>query len=1163
MLIISSSGRNSRDFYRIVTICRNISYIWSVGLRHPALNMTTLRHISAAIVLLLIPALSAHINAQDIKPDFAVGTPLPEGLFNPTAPDVSAMMRYGGRTGTSLYTGAAHLSIPVFDYEDADISLPISMEYDCNGYKPGVTASTLGYGWTLSAGGAITREVHGLPDEVRQREYGARNTGDNSAIEDLIHTAELSMVDAGTTRHLVQTYMKGQTVLIDGYASRYASDMALGGTDFAYSGELGREYVLYRKYDGQTRMGVEEEPDTYHFQFLGHSGSFTLGDNGQVVILESSTPAGELAISMHYNRNEPGTSSFTITTGEGTKYYFEYRDNCHAALDGADAGGFTVIYARVPSPSMDRNWILTERLSGSQSKAYSIDYFDGVGNLVQSQEVFASEDGGADLITAHSFDHLFRETRTYSPYPLPDNYGAFDPSAEARQEAFYKGLYPQESGNGAYAWTETAHDAAPGGRVTSLTRPGKVYHEVGRSLRTAYRGNRAGEVLIVDVGVSDGALSIPGYYLQGSLACVSATDEDGRRKDTFTDLDGNVVLERRFPVEGDSTLVADTYYGYDVMGRLRIVIMPEASALLSEDGDIPDLDGLCYRYEYDSRGRICQATTPGAEPVFLVHDKADRTVMRQDGNMRAKGQWLLMRYDGAGRLTSQELASAGTALTRDSLQAVFDSGSVPEVYSGSPATKLIEIAYGRYPSAMDEDLAFRGVEGITALAGASFMRTDVTGLAVSERVRVLGYDEFVLRAFYYDALENLIQTVEKRPDGSILTTSRSFDLQGRILRRRAEWRSGSATHTLDETMEYDDRGTLLGTTSMLDGHEAATRLSYDSLGRLSRTDYGKGSGMVSETRGWNLQGWETSRAASSRGSSIFSSVIRYDGSWNGSAGLFSGGISSWTWHHAGSSARSYVFSYDGMGRLTGAEQFDGTVKTNAHTERDIAYDLNSAILSMKRSNGSAAQTFSRSYDGVRRSGLDYDANGNVTRDPGNRFSASYNILNLPETVRAEGYLDCEIVYLADGTKIRAIETQDMQAGYYYAGPFRMSYSDGAIDLESAAFSGGRFDFSGTPHYFLSDHLGSVRAIVDADGEAEAAYDYLPYGGLWSSSGTDYDNDFLFGGKERKGRQSLAWTFTTTPHASSPRTALSSPSTLGPPATRTSTPTPTAPPTRSI
>lgn len=77
-------------------------------------------------------------------------------------------------------------------------------------------------------------------------------------------------------------------------------------------------------------MGVEEEPDTYHFQFPGHSGSFTLGDNGQVVILESSTPAGELAISMHYNRNEPGTSSFTITTGEGTKYYFEYRNNCHA-----------------------------------------------------------------------------------------------------------------------------------------------------------------------------------------------------------------------------------------------------------------------------------------------------------------------------------------------------------------------------------------------------------------------------------------------------------------------------------------------------------------------------------------------------------------------------------------------------------------------------------------------------------------------------------------------------------------------------------------------------------------------------------------------------------------------------------------------------------------
>ena len=40
---------------------------------------------------------------------------------------------------------------------------------------------------------------------------------------------------------------------------------------------------------------------------------------------------------------------------------------------------------------------------------------------------------------------------------------------------------------------------------------------------------------------------------------------------------------------------------------------------------------------------------------------------------------------------------------------------------------------------------------------------------------------------------------------------------------------------------------------------------------------------------------------------------------------------------------------------------------------------------------------------------------------------------------SENYLDCEIVYLADGTKLRAIETQDKQAGYYYAGPFRICF----------------------------------------------------------------------------------------------------------------------------
>ena len=61
----------------------------------------------------------------------------------------------------------------------------------------------------------------------------------------------------------------------------------------------------------------------------------------------------------------------------------------------------------------------------------------------------------------------------------------------------------------------------------------------------------------------------------------------------------------------------------------------------------------------------------------------------------------------------------------------------------------------------------------------------------------------------------------------------------------------------------------------------------------------------------------------------------------------------------------------------------------------------------------------------------------------------------------------------------------------------------------------RPDFSvGTPRYFLSDHLGSVRAIVDGNGDVEAS-DYLPYGTLWSTSDSDYGNDYLFGGKEKQ------------------------------------------------
>ena len=62
------------------------------------------------------------------------------------------MTRYGNLT-PSLYTGAMTFSLPLYTYEDPDFTIPAQH------------SGTVGYGWRLNAGGVITREVRGLPDE--------------------------------------------------------------------------------------------------------------------------------------------------------------------------------------------------------------------------------------------------------------------------------------------------------------------------------------------------------------------------------------------------------------------------------------------------------------------------------------------------------------------------------------------------------------------------------------------------------------------------------------------------------------------------------------------------------------------------------------------------------------------------------------------------------------------------------------------------------------------------------------------------------------------------------------------------------------------------------------------------------------------------------------
>ncbi|TAE38111.1 MAG: DUF4237 domain-containing protein [Runella slithyformis] len=68
-------------------------------------------------------------------------------------------------TPVNLYTGTPAVGLPIYTLQEGNLNLPIALSYNASGMKAGEVAAWCGMGWSLQAGGMVTRVVRGLPDE--------------------------------------------------------------------------------------------------------------------------------------------------------------------------------------------------------------------------------------------------------------------------------------------------------------------------------------------------------------------------------------------------------------------------------------------------------------------------------------------------------------------------------------------------------------------------------------------------------------------------------------------------------------------------------------------------------------------------------------------------------------------------------------------------------------------------------------------------------------------------------------------------------------------------------------------------------------------------------------------------------------------------------------
>lgn len=203
------------------------------------------------------------------------------------SPGITDFMKYGNISSLS-YIGALDFSIPLIK------EFSINLSYDSSGFRPSKRSGIVGLNWYLNMGGAITREVNGMPDD----QMGEPN--DNGA------TKETNGFIVGIRNKIHNRDDVFNFNSSDGFESMNL-DYYLYGTD------------IYKNYEG--------DPDMFSFNFNGIFGKFFMGNDGVIKVITNEPNNLKIDITGMQNQfiaddSIPNESLIIITDNSGNKYYF-------------------------------------------------------------------------------------------------------------------------------------------------------------------------------------------------------------------------------------------------------------------------------------------------------------------------------------------------------------------------------------------------------------------------------------------------------------------------------------------------------------------------------------------------------------------------------------------------------------------------------------------------------------------------------------------------------------------------------------------------------------------------------------------------------------------------------------------------------------------------
>lgn len=236
--------------------------------------------------------------------------------YIPPSPNAAALVK-SVDVQVGEYTGVPNISLPLYTIKSGDLSLPITLDYHASGIKVEQEASWVGLGWSLNAGGCITRQIRGK-DDFRP------NLNGYISLDNLPPSTDTNLPQWGTSQ------------ANDGYFNYYTN-------------------VANGSYDG--------EPDMFYYNFNGKSGKLVFEKQSGTIVRAISLSQNSIKftyniLSQIWEVIDENGVKYSFMTAEESKNYSHSgntryeQSTCFEEIDGDTDTKITAWYLnKIESPS--------------------------------------------------------------------------------------------------------------------------------------------------------------------------------------------------------------------------------------------------------------------------------------------------------------------------------------------------------------------------------------------------------------------------------------------------------------------------------------------------------------------------------------------------------------------------------------------------------------------------------------------------------------------------------------------------------------------------------------------------------------------------------------------------------------------------------------------